>query len=58
MHCHQSIWKDGKPVFAGLPEGGGVMNDDMIDNDIELKMAEVARFEMTHPVEFDMYYSV
>jgi len=31
----------------------------MIDAYVELKMAEVARFEMTpHPVEFDMYYSV
>jgi glutamine synthetase len=38
---------------------GGVFSDDMIDAYIELKMAEVARFEMTpHPVEFDMYYSV
>ncbi len=38
---------------------GGVFDDDMIDAYIELKMAEVERFEMTpHPVEFDMYYSV
>ena len=38
---------------------GGVFTDDMIDAYIELKMAEVARTEMTpHPVEFDMYYSV
>ena len=38
---------------------GGVFTDDMIDAYIELKMAEVARSEMTpHPVEFDMYYSV
>jgi glutamine synthetase len=38
---------------------GGVFTDDMIDAYIELRMAEVARFEMTpHPVEFDMYYSV
>jgi glutamine synthetase len=38
---------------------GGVFTDDMIDAYIELKMAEVTRFEMTpHPVEFDMYYSV
>ncbi len=35
------------------------MSDDMIDAYIELKMAEIARFEMApHPVEFDMYYSV
>jgi len=38
---------------------GGVFTDDMIDAYIELKMAEVLRFETTpHPVEFDMYYSV
>ena len=38
---------------------GGVFDNDMIDAFIELKMAEVMRFEMTpHPVEFDMYYSV
>jgi glutamine synthetase len=31
----------------------------MIDAYIELKMEDVARFEMTpHPVEYDMYYSV
>jgi glutamine synthetase len=31
----------------------------MIEAYIELKMEDVARFEMTpHPVEFDMYYSV
>ncbi|MCL4766840.1 MAG: type I glutamate--ammonia ligase [Hyphomicrobiaceae bacterium] len=38
---------------------GGVFSDDMIDAYIELKMAEVMRFDMTpHPIEFDMYYSV
>ncbi len=38
---------------------GGVMNDDMIDSYIELRMAENMRYEMTpHPVEYDMYYSV
>jgi glutamine synthetase len=38
---------------------GGVFTDDMIDAYIELKMAEVERFEMApHPVEFDLYYSV
>src|SRR3990170_3924049 len=38
---------------------GGVMNDDMIDAYIELRMAENMRYEMTpHPVEYDMYYSV
>jgi glutamine synthetase len=39
-------------------KAGGVFDDDFIDSYIELKMTEVARFEMTpHPVEFDMYYS-
>ena len=38
---------------------GGVMDDDMIDAYIELKRAEVERLNMTtHPVEFDMYYSL
>jgi glutamine synthetase len=37
---------------------GGVFSDDMIDSYIDLKMAEVVRFEHTpHPVEFAMYYS-
>ncbi|RIY03752.1 type I glutamate--ammonia ligase [Aureimonas flava] len=40
-------------------KAGGVFDDDQIDAFIDLKMAEVLRFEMTpHPVEFDMYYSV
>ena len=39
-------------------KAGDVFNDDFIDSYIELKMADVYRFEMTpHPVEFDMYYS-
>jgi len=38
---------------------GGVFTDDMIDAYIELKSEEVERLNMTtHPVEFDMYYSV
>jgi len=38
---------------------GGVFSDDMIDAYIELKRADVERLNMTtHPVEFDMYYSV
>ena len=42
----------------GFLKAGGVFNDDFIDSYIELKMTEVARFEMTpHPVEFVMYYS-
>jgi len=40
-------------------KAGGVFNDDLIDAYIELKMDEVTRFRMsTHPVEFDMYYSI
>ncbi|MFT5032444.1 MAG: glutamine synthetase, partial [Bacteroidia bacterium] len=38
---------------------GGVFDDDMIDAYIGLKSTEVERLAMTtHPVEFDMYYSV
>jgi glutamine synthetase len=38
---------------------GGVFTDDMIDGYIELKKEDVQRLDMTtHPVEFDMYYSV
>jgi 3-(hydroxyamino)phenol mutase len=38
---------------------GGVFSNDMLDAYIDLKMEEVTRFRMTtHPVEFDMYYSL
>lgn len=38
---------------------GGVFSNDFIDAYIELKMNEVNRTRMTtHPVEFDMYYSL
>jgi glutamine synthetase len=38
---------------------GGVFTDDLIDAYIGLKMQEVTRFRMTtHPIEFDMYYSL
>jgi glutamine synthetase len=38
---------------------GGVFTDDAIDAYIDLKMEEVTRLDMTtHPVEFDMYYSM
>jgi len=38
---------------------GGVFSNDMLDAYIALKMEEVTRFRMTtHPVEFDMYYSL
>jgi len=49
-HLH----KDRKFLTAG-----GVFSDDMIDAYIELKMKDVTRMRMTtHPVEFDMYYSL
>ncbi len=38
---------------------GGVFTNDALDAYIALKMEEVTRFRMTtHPVEFDMYYSL
>ncbi|MDH5594073.1 MAG: glutamine synthetase, partial [Gammaproteobacteria bacterium] len=38
---------------------GGVFTDDMIDGYIKLKMEEVTTLRMTtHPVEFDLYYSL
>jgi len=38
---------------------GGVFTNDLIDGYIALKMDEVTRMRMTtHPVEFDMYYSL
>ncbi len=38
---------------------GGVFTDTYLDAYIDLKMQEVTRFRMTtHPVEFDMYYSL
>ncbi len=38
---------------------GGVITDDLIDGYIELKAEELTRLRMTtHPVEFDMYYSL
>ncbi len=38
---------------------GGVFTDDLIDAYIELKREETTRLNMTtHPVEFDMYYSL
>ncbi|MDZ7783179.1 MAG: glutamate--ammonia ligase [Halioglobus sp.] len=43
----------------GFLTAGGVFTDDMIDGYIELKQEEVETLHMsTHPVEFDMYYSV
>lgn len=40
-------------------KAGGVFSDDAIDGYIKLKMEEVTRLRMTtHPIEFDMYYSI
>ncbi|MGH8477856.1 MAG: glutamate--ammonia ligase [Methylococcales bacterium] len=40
-------------------KAGGVFTDDVIDAYIALKMEEVTRLRMsTHPVEFEMYYSL
>ena len=40
-------------------KAGNVLDDDAIDGYIELKMEEVSRLrQATHPVEFDMYYSL
>jgi glutamine synthetase len=38
---------------------GGVFTNDMIDGYIDLKQDEITRLRMTtHPIEFDMYYSL
>ncbi|MDD3380256.1 MAG: type I glutamate--ammonia ligase [Rugosibacter sp.] len=38
---------------------GGVFSNEMLDAYIALKMEEVQRFRMTtHPIEYDMYYSI
>jgi glutamine synthetase len=40
-------------------KAGGVFDDDMIDAYIALKREDIVTLDMTtHPVEFDMYYSV
>jgi glutamine synthetase len=43
----------------GFLTAGGVFTDDLIDAYIALKMDEVTRMRMTtHPIEYDMYYSL
>jgi glutamine synthetase len=38
---------------------GGVFTNGMLDAYVDLKMQEVNRLRMTtHPVEFDLYYSL
>ena len=40
-------------------KAGGVFSDDLINAYIDLKMKDVTRLRMaTHPIEFDMYYSL
>ena len=46
-------------VARGRTRLGDVFTDGLIDGYLELKQEEVDRLNMTtHPVEFDMYYSV
>jgi glutamine synthetase len=50
---------DALDADRGFLTAGGVFTDDMIDGYIELKAEEIEKLDMTtHPVEFDMYYSV
>ncbi len=50
---------DALDADRGFLTAGGVFTDDAIDGYIELKMEEVTRMRMTtHPIEYDMYYSV
>jgi glutamine synthetase len=43
----------------GFLKNGGVFTDDLINAYIELKMKDITRLRMTtHPVEFEMYYSL
>jgi glutamine synthetase len=43
----------------GFLKAGGVFSDKLIDSYIKLKEAEISRVRMTtHPVEFDLYYSL
>ena len=50
---------DALDADRGFLTAGGVFTDDMIDAYIELKREDVERLNMTtHPVEFDLYYSI
>ncbi len=50
---------DALDADRGFLTAGGVFTDDVIDAYIALKMQEVTRIRMTtHPVEFDMYFSL
>ena len=51
--------RDLRKIYRDFLKAGGVFDDDLIDAYIDLKMEEVTRFRMaTHPVEFDLYYSI
>jgi glutamine synthetase len=58
--CHSlDMALDALDADRAFLTAGGVFTDDMIDAYIGLKMDDVTRMRMTtHPVEFDMYYSV
>jgi glutamine synthetase len=58
--CHSlDMALDALDADRSFLTAGGVFSDDLIDGYINLKMDEVTRIRMTtHPVEFDMYYSV
>ena len=58
--CHSlDMALDALDADRGFLTEGGVFSDDLIDGYIKLKMEEVTRLRMTtHPVEFDMYYSL
>ena len=50
---------DALDADRGFLTAGGVFTDDMIDGYIALKSEEIERLQITtHPVEFEMYYSV
>ena len=50
---------DALDADRGFLTKGGVFTDGLIDAYIDLKMQEVTRMRMTtHPIEFDMYYSL
>ena len=50
---------DALSADRGFLKAGGVFTDDLIDAYIDLKMKDVTRLRMaTHPIEFDMYYSL
>jgi glutamine synthetase len=50
---------DALEADRGFLTAGGVFSDEMIDAYIELKRGEIQRLNMTtHPIEFEMYYSL